>query len=205
MSETQDPRRPEQDPGTGSTEPGYGYAAPPPPMGQQTPPGVGQPADLMPRFLARLIDYVILFVVNMVLVFFIVAGVLLGSGGGMMGFGSGTNFVVSLITSLLTAAIALGYFALLESSRGQTVGKMALKLETRGPDGGRPTMEQALRRNAFTALGVLGIIPIFGGFLAFAAQLAAVIAIAVTINNNRMTRRGWHDDFAGGTIVVKVG
>jgi uncharacterized RDD family membrane protein YckC len=174
-------------------------------MGQQTPPGVGQPADLMPRFLARLIDYVILFVVNMVIVFFIVAGVLLGSGGGMMGFGSGTNFLVSLVTSLLTAAIALGYFAFLESSRGQTVGKMALKLETRGPDGGRPTMEQALRRNAFTALGVLGIIPLFGGFLAFAAQLAAVIAIAVTINNNRMTRRGWHDDFAGGTTVVKVG
>lgn len=199
MSDTQDPRREEP-----TAETGYQHA-PPPPAGQPAQPGIGQPAELMPRFLARLIDYVILFAVNLVLVFFIVAGVLLGSGGGMMGFGSDASFVVSLITSLLTAAIALGYFAFLESSRGQTVGKMALKLETRGPDGGRPTMEQALRRNAFTALGILGIIPIFGGFLAFAVQLAAVIAIAVTINNNRVTRHGWHDDFAGGTTVVKIG
>ena len=34
----------------------------------------GQPADLMPRFLARLIDYVILFVVNVVIVAVVVIG-----------------------------------------------------------------------------------------------------------------------------------
>jgi hypothetical protein len=81
---------------------------------------------------------------------------------------------------------------------------MLLKLQTRGPDGGNPTFEQALKRNAFTAIGVLGIIP-FMGFLAGLLSLAAVIMIAVTISNNTATRRGWHDDFAGGTQVVKIG
>ena len=120
------------------------------------------------------------------------------------GMGSGASWAASAVASVVTAAITLAYFAFLESSRGQTVGKMLLKLETRGPTGGRPTMEQAVRRNAFTAIGVLGIIPFFG-FLAGLLSLAAVIMIAVTINKNTETRRGWHDDFAGGTTVVKIG
>ena len=36
--------------------------------------GVGRPAELMPRFLARLLDFVLLAVVNGVLVSFVVAG-----------------------------------------------------------------------------------------------------------------------------------
>lgn len=183
----------------------------PPPYGQQpggmpppqpAQPGTGQPADLMTRFVARLIDYVLLFVVNMIVVVFIVAGAIMGSGSGLTG---GGGFVTGLVTSILTAAIYLGYFALLESSRGQTVGKIVMKVRTIGPNGQNPTMEQAIKRNAFTALGVIGIIPILGWFLAPLAQLAAVILIAVTISNNAQTRRGWHDNFAGGTSVLKIG
>ena len=188
-------------PGEGSYQP-----APPPsaqPMG--APAGVGQPADLLNRFLARLIDYVLLAVVNVIFVSIIIAGVIMGSSGGGFGMGTGGSFLANAVTSVLSAAIALGYFAFMESSRGQTVGKMLLKLETRGPDGGRPTMEQAIKRNAFTAIGVIGLIPVLGWLLSPVLSIIAVVMIAVTINNNTVTRKGWHDDFAGGTSVVKIG
>jgi uncharacterized RDD family membrane protein YckC len=79
-----------------------------------------------------------------------------------------------------------------------------MKLQTRGPHGQNPTTEEALKRNAFLAIGVLGIIPVVGA-LAPLLSLVAVIAIAVTISNNTETRQGWHDNFAGGTRVVKLG
>ena len=176
----------------------------PPPVGapMSVPSGIGQPADLMNRFLARLIDYVLLFVVNLVLVVVIVVGALMGANAGA--FGTGGGFAAGAVAAVLQAAIYLGYFAFLESRNGQTIGKMALKLQTQGPAGGAPTMEQAIRRNAWAALGILGLVPIVGGFIGAIGQLVAVIMIAVTINNSP-TRQGWHDDFAGGTKVIKIG
>jgi uncharacterized RDD family membrane protein YckC len=201
----------------------YGTTPPPPPPpggwqqpGDMPPPvqgptgGIGQPADLMPRFAARLIDFVLLAVVNGILVSLVVVGVLLDSDAGSLtgwGLASGNSYsawAASAVSTLVTAAITLGYFTVMESSRGQTVGKMLLKLETRGPGGGHPTVQEALKRNAFTVINVLGIVP-FAGFIAGIASLVAVIMIAVTINNDTSTRRGWHDRFAGGTTVVRVG
>ncbi|HEU4511910.1 MAG TPA: RDD family protein [Nocardioidaceae bacterium] len=230
-----DDRRPPESPSESQSEPPYeppsapppggqgaygtGSAPPPPPggwqqPGQMPPPsyqgmtgGPGQPADLWPRFAARLIDYILLTVVNVLLGGVLVAGMLMNadtSGSlGSVGVNSGTNWAVNAVTSLISAVIALGYFSLMENKRGQTIGKMLLNLETRGPDGGRPTLEQAVKRNAFTAIGVLGIIP-FLGFIAGLLSLAAVIMIAVTISQNTTTRHGWHDDFAGGTTVVRL-
>lgn len=144
-------------------------------------------ADLGTRFLARLIDSILLGV----------AFAILAAPFGVGAFGLGFDFGFSVFWyGLLTAAISIGYFALMESNMGQTVGKMALKLRTEGPSGEKPTLEEAIKRNAFYALGV---IPILGGL----AQLAAVIGIAVTIGNSP-TNTGWHDDFAGGTRVVKL-
>lgn len=199
---TQQP--PPEEPGSypppqgGSYQPG---TPPPPPM--ESAPGVGQPADLMTRFLARLIDYVLLAIVQIFVVGVIVVGAIMGST--TTGFGSDATFAASAVSAVLGAAIYLGYFAFMESSRGKTVGKMALKLETRGAAGGKPTLDEAVKRNAFTAIGVIGIIPVLGWFLSPLLSLAAVIMIAVTINNNTATRQGWHDQFAGGTSVIKVG
>jgi uncharacterized RDD family membrane protein YckC len=172
----------------------------------QSPAGVGRPADLGVRFLARLIDMVLLAVFNGIVVGVIVLGLLMDSPQGLRSsfVATGSDYGASAVSTLLTTVIGLAYFAFLESSRGQTVGKMLLKLETRGPDGGRPTLEQALKRNAFLAIGLLGLIP-FLGFIAGLLSLAAYILIAVTINNNTTTRQGWHDQFAGGTSVAKVG
>ena len=66
----------------------------------------------------------------------------------------------------------------MEHTRGQTVGKMILKLQTIGPDGGNPTVEEAVKRNSYILLGLLGLIPLIG-WIASLASLAAIIMIAV--------------------------
>lgn len=193
-------------------QPGQPYGQQPgQPYGQQ--PGqaygqpssrVGQPGELLDRFLARLIDFAVLVVAGSIIVGFLVVSLLMGGSFGVFGMGGG-NFLSSLVSSVLMAALYLGYFAYFESSRGQTLGKMVMKLETRGPDGGRPTMEQAVKRNIWVAMGILGVIPILGGLLAGVGQLVAMILIAVGINGDVAGRRGWHDKFADGTQVVKIG
>jgi uncharacterized RDD family membrane protein YckC len=195
--------------GTGATPP-----PPPPPAqgaGQPAAPsrtgGVGQPADLGPRFVARLIDFVLLGIVNAIVVSALVVGTLMGTNAAVVGgwgLGTGTTWAANAVTTISTTVLTLAYFVLMEHYFGQTVGKMLLKLKTQGPGGGNPSIEQALRRNAFTAIGILGIIP-YVGFLGSLLSLAAVITIMVTINNDNTARHGWHDNFAGGTTVVRVG
>ena len=204
----------------------YGTAPPPPPQGdwqqqgswpgwQQGPRpyprqgtgGIGQPADLGPRFVARLLDIILLGFVQGALVTLIFAGVMVGSnfGGAVTGWGipNGAPWAANAVSSVITAAISLAYFSLMENKRGQTLGKMIMKLETRGPNGGRPTIEQALKRNLFVALPVIGAIPFVGG-IAGLLELAAVITIAVTISNDGVNRHGWHDELAGGTTVFRI-
>jgi uncharacterized RDD family membrane protein YckC len=179
---------------------------PPQPQPYQPPasPAGERPAELLDRFLARLIDFVILAVVNGIIVSAIVVGAIMGDSGGML-WSTGTSFAVGAVTSVLSAAIYLGYFAFMESRQGQTVGKMVLKLHTYGPTGQKPTFEQALRRNIWVAFGILGIVPIIGGIVGSIAELVAVIMIAVGISNDTVNRQAWHDNFAGGTYVRKLG
>lgn len=73
-----------------------------------------------------------------------------------------------------------------------------------GSSGGRLTTQGALRRNTFTAIPVLGVVPVLGS-LASLLSLIAMITIAVTIRCDAAMHRGWHDDFAGGTTVVRIG
>jgi uncharacterized RDD family membrane protein YckC len=177
---------------------GYGYAPPPPP-----PPGPGgvRPGELVDRFLARLIDGVALgvawFIIGMIFRPIFLHGIF---------YSTGELLVYYLVTSLLFTALTLGYFAFMESSRGQTVGKMVMKLRTVGPDGAsNPTMEQALRRNILYATNLLVIIPVIGSLAGGVLGLVGAIMIAVGINNDTVNRQAWHDHFAGGTRVLKVG
>jgi uncharacterized RDD family membrane protein YckC len=186
-------------PPQGGYQPGW---TPPP---SQQPGGVGYPADLLSRFLARLIDYVLLFVVNIFLVSALISGLLMGGNVQPLSVGVAQNYGVNAVSSLLTAAIYLGYFTLMEHNTGRTLGKRIMKLETRGPGGGRPTLQEAVKRNLFTALPALSIIPFVGGYLSSISWLVAVVLIATTISSNPATRQGWHDRFAGGTSVVKIG
>ena len=181
---------------------------PPPPAGAAAPgpgapmaaAGVPRPGELVDRFLARLIDFVILGIVY---------GIIVGIVGGVLitGYRSGGElFLYYLIISVLSSLIYLAYFAYMESSRGQTVGKIVMKLKTFGPDGvSNPTMEQAVRRNIWVAFGILGIVPVVGTLLGGLASLAAIIFIAVGINGDTAKRQHWFDTFAGGTQVMKIG
>ena len=193
----------------------YGYGAPgnqwPPGQGgyggpTAPPPNVAEAAGVGPRFLARLVDFLILGVVSGIIGSTLVVGMMMNSNASMMseyGIGRSTSNAANAVTSVISAVIALAYFTLMEANRGQTLGKMLFRLHTRGPGGGHPTMQEALKRNAFTAIPILGVIPFLGG-LAGLLSLIAMVSIAVTINRNTATRQGWHDDFAGGTTVVRM-
>jgi uncharacterized RDD family membrane protein YckC len=169
----------------------------PEPMGA---PVAGRPGELLDRFLARLIDGLIIGVVY---------GILSAIFRGIFLQGliySRTEWLVywALLTIIWVPA-ALAYFAIMDSTRGQTLGKMALNLQVFGPNGGHPTIEQSVRRNIIYAFQLIAIIPILGSILAGLASLAGVIMIAVGINNDTTRRQAWHDHFAGGTYVLKVG
>lgn len=177
---------------------------PPPapgPSGGPPAPGVPRPGELLDRFLARVIDSIIVGIV-MVICQVIFMGIFISG----ISTSAGEWFLAWLFISVIWAVVAIGYFAFMESSNGATVGKQLLKLKVVGPDGtGNPTMEQAVRRNAFYACYLVFIIPFIGPVIGGLALLAAYIMIAVTINNDAVARQGWHDTFAGGTRVFKIG
>lgn len=158
---------------------------PPPPPGPAPDPLV--PVGLGTRFGAKLIDWLVLVVPTLVL------AVVFG-GAATAGFRSEftvRDYAIATVSTLLSFA----YFVLLESSRGQTVGKMALGIKVVGPDGHPPTTETAVRRNVWS---IVSLVPILGDIV----QLVLVIVIAVTISSGHF-HRGWHDNFAGGTAVVR--
>ena len=178
---------------------------PPPtpgPMGGPPPPaGVPRPGELVDRFLARLIDYVGLGIIYGVL-YAVLAGIFLNG----LTYSTGEWLLFYLFFSVITTLISLGYFAYFESNSGATFGKQLMKLKVVGPDGtSNPTMEQAVRRNIFLAFGLASIVPIAGAALGGLASLIAVIMIAVGINSDTVNRQAWHDKFAGGTRVLKIG
>ena len=164
--------------------PGSNAPPPPPSDGYQTGP---QPVGPWPRFGARLIDGLVLFIPS-----FIIAAIIGGSAGPA---GSTQTDVAGFFAGIVTTFIGFAYYVWLESSRGQTVGKMALGYRVVGPDGANPTPEVAAKRNAWM---LLAIVPILGGL----AQFVIAIVIGVTINSDPF-KRGWHDNFAGGTAVVR--
>ncbi len=180
---------------------------PPPPAPEpvpgQPPPhlGVPRPGELMDRFLARLIDGVLFGVVYGIL-YTVLAGIFYSGFSNTVG----EILLFSLFLTVLSTIAYIAYYAFFESSSGATLGKQLMKLKVMGPDGvSTPTMEQAVRRNIWYAVGLIGIIPIAGFFLGPLASIAVVILIAVGINNDTVNRQGWHDHFAGGTRVLKIG
>ena len=93
--------------------------------------------------------------------------------------------------------LAFVYFVAFEVSQGWTLGKKLLGMQVYGPAGAaKPTVRQSAIRNAFT---LLAIIPFLGELLV----LVACIVIAATIQSSP-GKQGKHDEFAGGTRVVKV-
>jgi uncharacterized RDD family membrane protein YckC len=133
------------------------------------------------RFVARLIDFVLVGAVTL----FLFSGVL----------GLGT-----FLSAFFVGCLTLAYFVLLESSTGRTVGKLALKLKVLGTKGARPTVEQALRRNCWVGLLVLAGVPLLG-LLCLAGLVAAAVVIGVQISSDPMYAIAWHDRYAGTRVL----
>lgn len=151
-----------------------GYGQPGPPIPGQRPGGVGR------RFLARLVDGVLVNIVAFVLSLFV--------------FDDNYPF---LVTGLFSGVLTFGYFVLFEVTGGSSPGKRLFGLMVRGPGGApKPDVAQSAIRNAFT---LLAVVPYLGGLLAFAAY----VVIAVTISTSP-TKQGKHDELAGGTQVVRA-
>jgi uncharacterized RDD family membrane protein YckC len=162
----------------------------------------GQPADVGIRLGARLIDYVILGIVLTLINILVIGAIWNTSGGNGFVMSYGNSYAATAVSAVVSALVYLGYFSLMESGQGKTLGKMILRLQTRGPNGGKPTAEQAVRRNIWVAAGILAVVPVVGSWVGGLLELVAVIAIIVTISQSP-TKQGWHDQFAGGTSVVR--
>ena len=140
--------------------------------------GGQEPGGLLLRFVARLIDGVIVNIVTFVLAYAI---------------GAASNYWV---TGLFSGLLMFLYFLAFETTQGWTPGKKILGLSVHGPGGTpKPTAQQSAIRNLWT---LLPIIPFIGGLLG----IVAIIVIAVTINGSP-TKQGKHDELAGCTQVVK--
>lgn len=147
-------------------------------QGGYPPVGGGQPGGLLLRWVARVIDGIIVALVSWTLIFV-------------------TDSMSSfLVTGLFTGGLSFAYFVAFEVAIGSTPGKKLLGLSVRGPGGApKPTPAQSAIRNSWT---LLPIIPLVGGLLG----IIAIIVIAVTINGSP-TKQGKHDELAGGTQVLK--
>ncbi len=143
-------------------------------------------AGLGRRLLARLLDALLVYLPASLLL------AILGLPAPTIGLGGLDVWARSAVT----AAAWLGYFALLESGTGTTVGKRLMQLQVVTADGERPSLRAAVTRNAWI---LFGLIPLIGGV----AQLVAVVVIAVTIAANAH-HRGKHDELAGTAVTVRA-
>ena len=163
---------------TGGFDPRFGDPFPDDPR-YGRPPGHVEPGALVPRFLARVID-----------------GLIVGIVGSIALFALHMQSSIA-VTGLFTGVLMFIYFVAFEVTQGWTPGKKILGLEVRGPGGApKPDLQQSAIRNAFT---LLPVIPFLGGLLG----VIAIIVIGVTISSSA-TKQGKHDELAGDTQVVKV-
>jgi uncharacterized RDD family membrane protein YckC len=100
------------------------------------------------------------------------------------------------VTSAVQSLLLFAYFVGFESSRGATIGKSIVGIEVQGPDGRMPSVERAMKRNAWM---LLGLIPVVGGLLGFVAVIVIMITIASGSN-----MQGLHDEWATTAVLRRL-
>jgi uncharacterized RDD family membrane protein YckC len=116
----------------------------------------------------------------------IIVAIIIGAIGSGIGFGMMTQRMVPWWIGLLYFLIYVGYFTLLEGSKGQTIGKMVTKIKVVREDGGQIDMNQALTRN---------ILRIIDGLFAY------LIGAILIWRSDKKQRLG---DNIAKTIVIKA-
>ncbi len=177
-------------------------------MTQGTIPGPGGVAlaDSPNRFIAALIDFIILGIVGFI-INSISTGILGDSYLGILGLGQykSPSLISSLVTVVIMLVISGGYFIYMWSRMGgATVGMRVLKLSVRdGTSGGAITQQQAINR--WLLIGAPFALDYFYGW-----GIGLIIAIAVIVwyvylfvtIAQSPTRQGFHDKYAN-TVVAK--
>jgi uncharacterized RDD family membrane protein YckC len=123
------------------------------------------------RFAGALIDGILLSVVAVPLGFII--GLVFGIGGAAAGGEGGAQiagYMAQIVSWVIGLVLAGGYYGWMYSTRGQSLGKMALGIRVIGPDGGNPSWGRAILREVVgeqilgTILFMLCLLP---GLLAY--------------------------------------
>jgi uncharacterized RDD family membrane protein YckC len=141
-----------------------------------------RPAPFMARALAFAIDIVLLSMLEVALFVLAKSAVLLAEAATGMRVGASAQLIRSAV-SAGSLTMFVGYFSVLHARSGQTLGKVAMRIQVRGEDGERVGAARGVLRTVSYALSAL----LFGaGFL-----LALLPG-----------RRALHDRIAG-TVVVR--
>jgi uncharacterized RDD family membrane protein YckC len=152
-------------------------------------------ADLVNRIIALVIDGVILWVINIALIFI----------AGIIAVATDMGWIFTLVFGLIWAAVSAVYFVYGWTRMRASFGQKFLNLQTvSAADGATLTQDQAIRRWAFLwgpfALGA--IIPILGVFISLLAVLYALYLLYTA--NQSPKRQGFHDVQAGTVVVKRV-
>ena len=203
------------------TDPGMAWA-PPPSYGVPTGPGGGlEYAGVGGRFVAWLLDGVLLNVLGAAIswiLFLAIVGtgdwttVFLNASSGTGGLDLdggffGRVFIVSVVVTFLTTGLNLAYFVLLWSSRRRaTFGMRLLGLELGNAADGR-TLDRAQAFKRWLAMGewanIVALVPVIGGLIGLGQLLWYLVLLVTTANNPR--RQGLHDQYAGTAVVQPAG
>jgi len=174
---------PPQQPGA-TSEPSLGYQAPP-----YAAPAVSPYQGVAIRFVAQLIDFIIIAVITAIITFPLrVPMVTITNIAGTPNIVTAPN-PFGWLAGLLSALIFFLYFILLEGAYGQTVGKMAVRIKVVREDGAKIDYRDSTVRNI---LRIIDAIPYFIPYL-----LGAILIWS----SDRKQRLG---DRVGRTIVVNA-
>jgi len=149
-----------------------------------------RPANVGKRVGAYIIDIVLLTIV------FVIVGVIVGLGSGPVpstpeAVSAGQSYMYSVIT----AALTLAYFALLEAGSGQTLAKRMLGIKVVMADGSPVTLEASFKRRVLFVIG--SVIPLIGALISFGVPLAALI----TAIQDEPDNQGFHDRWATTRVI----
>lgn len=143
------------------------------------------------RLAARIIDLAIVLAVVILLVTVVFAGLMAGADDGEET--AGLAALAGFSGLVVFAVIAIVYEPTMIALRGQTLGKMAMRvMVARVDDGGVPGWGKALGR--WVLPNLVTLIPVAGGLLSL------VVYISLLWDDRR---QGWHDKL-GTTVVINV-
>ena len=170
---------------------------PPPPIGD-TGAGMGPSGRALPeqwkRIVARLLDGIILGVINLIVVGILVSG----DTGGFTGIGGDLSAGKVLLIGLISLAIGFVWDPVITKAKGGTPMKLAFGMHVVQADDGAPVeWKHAIIR--WGVLAIWGIIPV----LALIVPLVMVVVSLVFIFTKPLRQAVW--DQVAKTVVVNAG